>query len=41
MFIKIVSSTLPGFASDGKPAREVTRPARKIPTPETALFEKP
>ena len=40
-FINILSSIDPGFASVGSPASEVTSPARKIPTPDTAFAEKP
>ena len=36
-----MSSTSLGFAPSGKPAIEVTNPAKKIPTPEIAFPEKP
>ena len=38
-FINILSSIAPGFASVGNPANVVIRPARKIPTPDTAFAE--
>ena len=41
IFTKILSSTSLGFAPSGKPEIEVTKPAKKIPTPEIAFPENP